>query len=408
VNTSERLNLLLIGVDQWRGDALGCAGHPVVQTPHLDVLASEGVRFRNAYAACPSCIPARAELMTGLCGARNGFVGYRDGVPWEYATTLAGTLAAAGYHTQCVGKMHVYPWRNLLGYHHVVLHDGYMHRARRDHRELGMVDDYLPWLREQTGEVYADHNETGIGCNGYAVAPWCHADRLHPSAWVTTQSIDFLRRRDPTKPFFLTMSYHRPHPPLDPPASYLDRYRDAALPPIPVGDWVDYAPQPHHGLDSPLPADPAQMDLARRAYFAQITFIDHQLNRMFMALNDHGLMDHTAILFFADHGSCCSTTGCAPRGMPTKARSISRCCCACPRACRHPEAGWSTHRWRSATSSRPSANWPARPPPTGWTVAVCCRSGAETARAAPGSTASTSAVWRRTTGSATAGGSTSG
>ncbi|HOJ20539.1 MAG TPA: sulfatase-like hydrolase/transferase, partial [Armatimonadota bacterium] len=100
---SERPNLLLICADQWRGDSLGVAGHPVVETPHLDALARSGTLFTQAYSACPSCIAARAALFTGLSPRRHGFVGYRDGVHWRYPVTLAGTLAAAGYHTQCIG-----------------------------------------------------------------------------------------------------------------------------------------------------------------------------------------------------------------------------------------------------------------------------------------------------------------
>jgi arylsulfatase len=57
-------NVVLICVDQWRGDALGCEGHPIAMTPHLDQLAAEGTRFARAYAATPSCIPARASLYT--------------------------------------------------------------------------------------------------------------------------------------------------------------------------------------------------------------------------------------------------------------------------------------------------------------------------------------------------------
>ncbi len=62
----DRPNILLITSDQHRGDTLGCAGHPCVQTPHLDQLAYEGIRFQNAYTDCPVCIPARTTLITGI------------------------------------------------------------------------------------------------------------------------------------------------------------------------------------------------------------------------------------------------------------------------------------------------------------------------------------------------------
>lgn len=296
-----RPNILFICVDQWRADCLGFRGHPTVETPHLDRLAHEGINFTQAYTATPTCVPARAAIFTGLAPRHHGFVGYNDHVPWHYDVTMPGLLADAGYHTQCVGKMHVQPARNLMGFHNVVLHDGYLHRERSKRDDYGLVDDYTPWLRERAGSAAADYVDSGIGCNGYAARAWPYDEALHPSTWVTTQSIDFLRRRDPTKPFFLMMSYHRPHPPLDPPQYYLDHYRHKELAPPLMGDWAD-AVLPVRGLDSPVPQSQAEIDLARRAYYAQITHIDHQLNRMFMALYESGVLDNTVIVFTADHG----------------------------------------------------------------------------------------------------------
>ncbi|MEZ4867765.1 MAG: arylsulfatase [Caldilineaceae bacterium] len=301
VHPDQRPNILFICVDQWRADCLGFTGHPVVETPHLDRLAHEGVNFTQAYTATPSCIPARAALLTGLSQRHHGFVGYNDRIDWRYAVTMPGLLAQAGYHTQCVGKMHVHPARTLMGFHNVVLHDGYLHRDRAKRDDYTGMDDYLPWLRDQVGNAAADYIDSGLGCNGYAARAWPYDEMLHPSTWVTSQSIDFLRRRDPTKPFFLMMSYHRPHPPLDPPAYYLNRYMSKTLPDLPKGDW---APDklPVRGLDSPVPSNRDEIDLARRAYYAQISHIDQQLNRMFMALHAAGVLDNTAILFTADHG----------------------------------------------------------------------------------------------------------
>ncbi len=90
---AERPNVLLICVDQWRGDCLSAAGHPVVHTPYLDQLALRGARFRRAYTATPSCIPARAALMTGLGQEHHGRVGYQDGVPCGTQSASSGMLA---------------------------------------------------------------------------------------------------------------------------------------------------------------------------------------------------------------------------------------------------------------------------------------------------------------------------
>jgi arylsulfatase len=126
----------------------------------------------------------------------------------------------------------------------------------------------------------------------------------------------FLRRRDPRKPFFLFGSYHRPHPPLDPPADYLAMYEQKPLPPLPSGAWSEALPDAMGALDSPIPRDPAQRDRARRAYYAQITFIDHQLNRLIHALHAHGCLDNMAILFCADHGEILYDHGLVAKAPP--------------------------------------------------------------------------------------------
>ena len=140
---SERPNVLLIITDQMRRDALGVNGGPHVHTPHLDQLARESVNFTRAYSACPTCIAARATLFTGLRHERHGFTGYDPNPEWKYGVTLPGVFADAGYHTQCVGKMHTKPQRALMGFHNVVLHDGFLHDSRRQHPNPIFMDDYL-------------------------------------------------------------------------------------------------------------------------------------------------------------------------------------------------------------------------------------------------------------------------
>ena len=76
----ERPNIVLLMTDQMRGDCLGIAGHPDVKTPYLDSLADMGTLYTNAYSACPTCVPARATLHTGMSQRHTGRVGYEDGV----------------------------------------------------------------------------------------------------------------------------------------------------------------------------------------------------------------------------------------------------------------------------------------------------------------------------------------
>lgn len=308
VNERTRPNVLLITVDQMRFDCLSIAGHPLVETPNLDELARTGVRFDRAYTATPSCVPARAAIFTGQSQTSHGRVGYRDCVPWNYETTLPGELASAGYHTQCVGKMHVYPARNLLGFHNIVLHDGYLHHNRNrntpSQAHFDEVDDYVTWLRERVPG--ADLTDLGLDCNASTVArPWHLPEMLHPTNWTVTQSIDFLRRRDPGKPFFLWMSFVRPHPPFDPPQAYLDMYKDEELPDPPVGDWADTEDEAREGL-SPITSrgnvPQRRLKHAMAAYYALITHLDHQIGRFLQVLDEYGELRNTVILFTSDHG----------------------------------------------------------------------------------------------------------
>jgi arylsulfatase len=151
MSSPEARHVLLIHVDQWRGDCLSIDGHPVVHTPHLDELAQDGCRFARAYSACPTCIPARAALMTGLTQGSHGRVGYEDGVEWNYPVTMAGAFKQGGFQTHCVGKLHAYPQSNRLGFESSELHDGHWQfwRDRRGGRDLAEDDDYLKWLRAQ-------------------------------------------------------------------------------------------------------------------------------------------------------------------------------------------------------------------------------------------------------------------
>lgn len=301
-------NVILIMVDQMRGDCLGVNGHPVIETPNIDMMSREGILFNNAYSAVPTCIAARAAVLTGLTQKTHGRVGYQDGVTWDYKHTIAGEFADAGYHTQCVGKMHVYPARNLCGFHNVMLHDGYflLHRDYNSpvSESFEQVDDYLPWFRQNLG-YDADINDLGLECNSWVARPWMYPEHLHPTNWVVTQSAEFLKRRDPTKPFFLSMSFVRPHSPLDPPQYYFDQYMDQDIPDPPVGDWADKEDRERNGLSTYCTSgliNKKGLKRARAAYYGLISHIDHQIGRFLQILKEHRVLNNTIILFTSDHG----------------------------------------------------------------------------------------------------------
>lgn len=304
-----RPNIVLICVDEWRGDCLSAAGHELVQTPYLDELAGDGVRFSRGYSATPTCVPARVALFTGQSQERHGRVGYTDGVPFErlHPVTLPGELRRGGYQTQAIGKMHVFPERSRIGFDDVRLHDGFLHFARNEHqRQFEFFDDYVPWLRRQPGSTAdTDYFDHGLNCNSVVARPWEGPERWHPTSWVGTETVDWLYRRDPTRPFFLYLSFHRPHPPYDPPAWAFEQHLGLpAWAPKP-DNWrhhYDYARTDgaHDAFVASL--DSRMVHRARAGYYGHMAHIDQQVNRIRESLADFGLADNTYFCFVSDHG----------------------------------------------------------------------------------------------------------
>lgn len=292
-------NVVLIVTDQQRWDTLRCYGRENAETPNLDWLAATGTIFDAAYTATPSCIPARASLMTGQDPWHTGILGMGGGQPQAagLTDTLAGSLAAAGYHAQSVGKLHVEPPRALIGFHRTELDEALQDRG-------GFVSDYRQWFARHApaGVGPFDH---GIDVNSWMSRPWHVADHLHPSAWTVARSVDALEHRDPTKPFFLNCSFHRPHSPFDPPQYYFDLHSELGVPDPVIGDWAADHEDPDDGADPNAwhgRRTAAETARARAGYQGSISFIDHQLGRLWRHLTHHGLWDDTMIIFTADHG----------------------------------------------------------------------------------------------------------
>lgn len=318
-----RPNVVLICADEWRGDCLSCEGHPDVRTPHIDSIADSGTRFTHAYSATPTCIPARVSLLTGQSQETHGRVGYQEGVPFTqtHGDTIASWFHDAGYQTHAIGKLHVFPERSRVGFDEVELHDGFLHFARdRYDGNFDRVDDYVGWLRAQPGiapdEEYFDH---GVGCNSTVARPWDKPERTHPTSWVGSRAVHWLDRRDPTRPFFLFVSFHRPHPPYDPPQWAFDMYIDQELAEVPRGDWLDdlapYRTDHRHDL-AVGSIDDRSLQRARAGYYGSITHVDMQVSRLIEALTAHGLASNTIMAFTSDHGELLGDHDCFRKALP--------------------------------------------------------------------------------------------
>ena len=116
-------NVLLIVADHWSAANLGVAGNHSIMTPGLDEIALGGVRFTNMYSESPVCIPARRTLMTGMTPRSHGDRVFNDTLRMPDATTLAQAFRDAGYQADAVGKLHVHPQRDRIGFDSVLLDD---------------------------------------------------------------------------------------------------------------------------------------------------------------------------------------------------------------------------------------------------------------------------------------------
>lgn len=309
VNTKQP-NIILIMADQFRFDAIGAHGNQWISTPTLDEMIYRGIDFVNAYSATPTCIPARASLLTGLSQSHTGLIGYREGTAFNYPKFLGEAFAEKGYYAKAVGKMHVSPPRRLCGFHHIDLHDGYLHATRNSELKVKesfeRTDDYLAWLKEVMPHT-VDLNDMGLDCNSWVARPFVYEERYHPTNWATQKAIEFLDKRDPTMPFFLKLSYVRPHSPLDPPKYYFDMYMDllSDMPEEELDNWVNEL-----GISSDIDGVASLTGVLNRhdkkrmlaGYYGLVTHIDHQINRFLIHLQEHNLLYNSIIVFTSDHG----------------------------------------------------------------------------------------------------------
>ncbi len=217
---------------------------------------------------------------------------------------LAETFRNAGYQTGAVGKLHVYPARNRIGFEEVVSFE-------EGRPQLGGPDDWEIDL--------ADHGEAGNGYahgmsnNGYEFRPWHLSEAQHPTNWLSRQMCRMIQRRDPTRPQFWHLSFNFPHPPIVPIAAYLDAYRARSMDEPLLGDWAedpDALPPALQKVRRNWPELTSEkIKNMRRAFHAQCTQIDHQLRRVIGTLREHLLLDDTIILFTSDHGDMLGDNG---------------------------------------------------------------------------------------------------
>jgi len=217
------------------------------------------------------------------------------------APTLAQCFREAGYQAHAVGKLHVHPQRDRIGFDEVVLNEEGRHHLGDD-----AADDWELHLADHgyAGQEYAG----GGGNNDYQVAPWHLPDRLHPTNWAAREMCRMIHRRDPRRPALWYLSFVGPHPPLWPLPTYLDMYPQGVVDPPVIGEWArDPAGLPHalRARKPPFALDGAptwEIELTRRAWYANVTHLDHQIRVVIGILREKGLLKNTIIGIVSDHG----------------------------------------------------------------------------------------------------------
>ena len=291
---AERPNILLIVTEQHRGDCLGCEGHPVLLTPNMDNIAHNGARMTRFYSDCPVCMPARRTILAGQFPETHGILSNCEGVEWEPEATLAQVLRDHGYQTRWIGRdMHQYPKRARFGYEEMQTGGS------------GADQDYMVWLKahapQDSGGVFAG----GVMHNDWTARPWPLPEYLHNTNWTVERALSFMRRRDPTCPFFLTLSFIAAHPPLHPPACYFDRYLRTGVPEPYIGDWAEPPPERSAGdVVSPTKVrlEGEALLNTRAGYYGLINHLDDQLRRLINSVTGLRHRGDTIICLTSDHG----------------------------------------------------------------------------------------------------------
>lgn len=269
----KRPNILWIFSDQHRAAAMSCAGDPNVQTPHLDRLAAEGIRFTNAYANSPMCAPFRASLYTGQYISTHGVSCLFKPLLPERQIMLPQVLQQHGYHTSHMGKWHLSGGDCPSHFVSPYFRPGW--------------DEWMGW--ENSNRPF----NTAYG-KGDMPVPMYTLDGYQTDV-MTDMTIEWLHNYDSDKPWFHVMSFEPPHPPNEAPDEYMARYADADIQLRPNVDPND--PKIESYIQS------------HRAYYAQISNMDDNIGRLIKALEENGELDNTIMFYFSDHGDMMGSHG---------------------------------------------------------------------------------------------------
>jgi arylsulfatase A-like enzyme len=324
----KRPNVLIIMCDQLNYKALSCYGG-TVNTPNIDRLANEGVKFSTAYCTTPFCSPSRASIVTGLYLHQHGIVQnmgrlQKEGITMEDETTEK-ILFDKGYKTHHFGKWHLesdslpylpyYPDQYDFGYQY-----------KRKMKSLGLTekkDDGQDWMHFYGQYFPVEVSHYMKEKRTYLDSIWSHIRykdfvikmgrlRLKPEDWIddrlTKLTIKRIKESASQKiPFMLTCSFILPHDPNFVPSPYYEMFDPDSLN-LPIqslegkfeNSWSRMMVKGYgeEGLREFL-----------RIYYANVKYIDDRVGKILEALERQGVLDDTFVLFTADHGDMMGSHG---------------------------------------------------------------------------------------------------
>jgi len=303
---ARRPNVLFIMTDQQRWDCVGANGNTIIKTPNLDRLAARGANFTHAFVASPVCVPSRISFFTGrYAHSHRNRVNY---TPLDRSEILLqARLKDAGYRTASVGKLHLFPptpeEAHRTGFDIVELHDSASF--------LDRYSDYVKWRRANDPKssitnYHALAKDTEPGKNPFRAA----IDAQYTdTAWTGERARHWLGElAKGAQPFFLYVSFWKPHSPYDVAAPY-DAMYDGLEIPIPESvteNDLQTLPLPLQKLATRGGGPPARprerVEWAYRSYYGTISHVDREIGLLLDALEASGQADKTLVVFSSDHG----------------------------------------------------------------------------------------------------------
>lgn len=294
-------NILVIMVDQLSGTLFPDGPADWLHAPNLKKLAARSARFRNCYTASPLCAPGRASFMSGQLPSVTGVYDNAAEFPSDLPT-YAHHLRRAGYQTCLSGKMHFVGPDQLHGFEERLTTDIYP-------ADFGWTPDYrkpgerIDWWYHNLGSV------TGAGV-AEITNQMEYDDEV---AYNATRKLYDLARGHDSRPWCLTVSFTHPHDPYVARKEFWDLYEDCAHldPEVPAIPYAQQDPHSQRIFDAndwrAFDITPDDIRKSRRAYFANISYLDHKVGEILDVLER--TRQEAAILFVSDHGDMLGERG---------------------------------------------------------------------------------------------------